>query len=206
MNLYKLITDGDAVITFYAPDLGIAGLVSLTGWQGPGVLTGGPRSTPYGAVIADEGPDATGDTRMPIFLFSRFDEWWHEKIDKERDPAKVLEERMPDLIASLRTVVVGSVSARRKFEADIDVIVDQGDKLRFIREHPMRTDTIRNATTARCGAVLLELDQRAIQSALVRTRIEEIEGARRRQEAADAERDAQVARVQARAERERENA
>jgi hypothetical protein len=168
MKLYKLVTDRDDIITFYTPDLAIAGLVALAAWQGTSMLDPrARRSTLYGASPVDDRTDSTENNRVPIMMFSRFDEWWADNVSKDDDAPAVIEKRASELSACLGSITLGSIVARRAFEAEIDAIADQGDKLRFVREHPMRTDTLANTTTARCLDVALAIDQRVLHLSLI---------------------------------------
>jgi hypothetical protein len=210
MILYRLVTDGDRPVTFYAPDISIAALVAVAAWQGVKMFDRDEeRRTPFGATPADELPEPADLHRVPIFLFSRITEWWAKTAapaDRERGIDATFAARLDETASCLKTIVVGTREARAKFERDVDAIVDLGDKTRFLREHPMRTDTLADVNAARCMEVALEIDQRTIRAARDRAREEEGASIRRRQDEGDAARAAQVGRVLARAERERADA
>jgi hypothetical protein len=112
--LYNLINPTD-LITFHAPDTQVAALAVLLFSNGK-----------YGADCVD-GTDADED--VPTFLKGGALAWWSARYDQPI--VIVAQERMPEVLAALRSFVFGTPDQRRTYDVAIEALTDPVSRERF---------------------------------------------------------------------------
>lgn len=112
--IYELINPSDA-ITFEAPDLKIAGLVTIL--LGEGAYAANPEDD------TQEG--------VPLMIFDGPEEWWNAHFSEEpwQDSAKTF---AAQLVPALRSVCCASFSQRRLFDIALESIDDPEKRQGFI--------------------------------------------------------------------------
>jgi hypothetical protein len=139
---YELVNPSDPV-TFQAPDLKIAALVTLI--LGHGQFAANP-----------EDENAEG---VPLMLFGGAEEWWNERF---QEPMENAGDRDRERLAiALRSVCYGSTTDRKLYDSALLAITDPEKRAGFIAEWNDRHRSSMNNIMGRAHSIAERLEQPA---------------------------------------------
>ena len=139
---YDLVNPSDPV-TFEAPDLKIAALVTLILGHGQ-----------YAANPEDESAEG-----VPSMLFGGAEEWWNEHFQEPMENAG--ERDRERLAAALRSVCYGSVTDRKLYDSAVEAIDSPEKRAAFIAEWNDRNRSSMNNIMGRAHSIAERLEQPA---------------------------------------------